>query len=104
LAILLAVVLLGVGSPVSKLVTAPPLIAATIRLWLGFPLAWATAQLAGGKLTVSALRTTAFPGLFFGGSIVCGFAAVQHSSVAVVAVILCLQPGRCGRRRREVAR
>jgi len=87
------VVIWGLGPPVTKLITAPPLVSVSVRFWLSVPIIWALTYATGGRVTIDALRRTAFAGALFGINLAFVFSALQHSSVAVLAVIQTLQPG-----------
>lgn len=82
----------GLGPPIMKLITAPALVSASVRLWLSIPLVWAATYLSGQRMTRDLLMRTALPGALFGLNLTCVFAALQHTSVAVVSVVLALQP------------
>jgi drug/metabolite transporter (DMT)-like permease len=87
------IVIWGLGPPVTKLITAPPLVAVSMRFWLSVPLVWIFTYATGGRVTRAVLQRTALPGVLFGINLALVFAALQHSSVAVLAVIQTLQPG-----------
>ena len=87
------IVIWGLGPPVTKLISAPALVAVSMRFWLSVPLVWIITYATGGRVTRAVLRLTALPGALFGINLAFVFAALQHSSVAVMAVIQTLQPG-----------
>lgn len=87
------VLIWGLGPPVTKLISAPPLVGTSVRFWLSVPVMWAVAYASGRRVTRSVLRATALPGALFGLNLLCVFAALQHASVAVLAVLQALQPG-----------
>jgi drug/metabolite transporter (DMT)-like permease len=87
------VVIWGLGPPVTKLITAPPLVAVSMRFWVSVPIVWAVTYAMGGRVTKEVLRRTWLPGALFGINLAFVFSALQHSSVAVLAVIQTLQPG-----------
>ena len=87
------VVIWGLGPPVTKLISAPPLVAVSMRFWISVPLVWAMMYATGGRVTKEVLRRTALAGALFGVNLAFVFAALHHSSVAVLAVIQTLQPG-----------
>jgi len=90
---LVAVILLwGLGPPVTKLVTAPALVAVTIRLWASVPILVALVYATGGRISWNLLRRTWLAGALFGINLVMVFAALQHATVAVLSVISALQP------------
>lgn len=87
------VVIWGLGPPVTKLITAPPLVGASMRFWLSIPVVWAAAYASGRPMSWSILRRTAVAGTLFAANLVFLFAALPHVSIAVLSVILALQPG-----------
>ena len=93
-AVMIAVVVIwGLGPPVTKLISAPALVAVSMRFWISVPLVWIFTYATGGRVTKAVLQRTALPGALFGINLAFVFAALQHSSVAVLAVIQTLQPG-----------
>lgn len=62
------------------------------RLWLAQPVMIGAAYASRGRLSWPLLRRSVWPGVLFGTSIVAGFAAVQHTSVANATLIGSLQP------------
>lgn len=89
-----AVVLLwGLGPPVTKLVSAPPLVGAALRFWISVPVLWLAVVALRRPMTRQVLLRTVVAGLLFAGNQALIFAAVQHTSVAVISVMLALQPG-----------
>lgn len=87
------VVIWGLGPPVTKLISAPPLVGVSVRFWVSIPLVWALAYLTGRPVSARHLRATALAGVFFGINLAFVFAALEHASVAVLSVIMALQPG-----------
>jgi drug/metabolite transporter (DMT)-like permease len=87
------VVIWGLGPPITKLITAPPLVGVSVRFWLSVPIVWTVTYATGGRVTKEVLRRTALAGALFGINLAFVFAALQHTSVAVMAVIQTLQPG-----------
>jgi probable blue pigment (indigoidine) exporter len=87
------VVIWGLGPPVTKLISAPPLVGVSLRFWLSIPILFALAHLTGRSLTVAHLRRTALPGVLFGANLALVFFALEYASVAVLSVIMALQPG-----------
>jgi len=87
------VVIWGLGPPVTKLITAPPLVGVSVRFWVSVPIVWIVTYAMGGRVTKEVLRRTWLPGALFGINLAFVFSALQHSSVAVLAVIQTLQPG-----------
>jgi drug/metabolite transporter (DMT)-like permease len=93
LVMLTVVVVWGLGPPITKLISAPPLVGVSVRFWISVPIVWAATYATGGRVTKEVLRRTWLPGALFGVNLAFVFAALQHSSVAVLAVIQTLQPG-----------
>ncbi len=87
------VVIWGLGPPVTKLITAPPLVSVSVRFWISIPLVWIITYATGQGMSLEGLRRTALPGVLFGVNLAFVFAALQHASVAVLSVIQTLQPG-----------
>ncbi|MCP3910293.1 MAG: DMT family transporter [Actinomycetia bacterium] len=87
------ILLWGLGPPVSKLITAPPIVIATVRFWGSVPVVFAAAFAMGRRVTAQTLRYTWLAGTLFGLNMVFVFIALQHASVAVLAVMMALQPG-----------
>lgn len=88
-----AVLLLwGLGPPISKLISAPPLTASFTRLWTS-SIAMIAMQLAqGNRPTRAALRTSLIGGLAFGVNSLVFFYALANASIATITVIGSLQP------------
>lgn len=87
------VVLWGLGPPITKLISAPPLVGASLRLWVSTPVMWLAAGLLGRPISPYVLRRTAVAGVLLAANQGLIFAALGSTSVAVVSVILALQPG-----------
>ena len=87
------IVIWGLGPPVSKLITAPPLVIAAARFWGSVPILFAVTFATGHRVTKETLRLTWVAGGLFGMNMVFVFIALQHASVAVLAVLMALQPG-----------
>lgn len=87
------IVVWGLGPPVSKLFTAPPLVIAFVRFWVSVPVVFAITYLMGHRVTRETLRHTWLAGALFGMNMVCVFWALQHASVAVLSMLMALQPG-----------
>ena len=87
------VVVWGLGPPVTKLISAPPLVGVSMRFWLSIPILWGVAYASGRRITLEHLRRTALAGTFFGANLALVFAALDEASVAVLSVIMALQPG-----------
>ena len=89
-----AVILMwGIGPPVSKLITAPPIVIASVRFWASVPILLTITYATGHRLTRTTLRHTWLAGSLFGMNMVFVFFALQHSSVAVMSMLMALQPG-----------
>jgi drug/metabolite transporter (DMT)-like permease len=86
------VVVWGLGPPITKLVTAPPLVGASIRFGISFPVLFAVVVARGGRIDRELLRTTALPGIAFGLNLVFVFAALQEATVAVLSTTVAIQP------------
>ena len=88
----LVIVLFGLGPPVTKLISAPPVVGVVYRFAVSLPfmviLLWAT----DGRLTRESMRRTALPGIAFGINMLFVFAAVQEAAIAVLSVSVSLQP------------
>lgn len=89
----LVIVLWGLGPPISKLITAPPVVTASVRFWASVPVVVLATYVAGQRITLSTLRHTWLAGALFGLNMVSVFAALQHSSVAVLSIMMAMQPG-----------
>jgi drug/metabolite transporter (DMT)-like permease len=87
------VVIWGLGPPVTKLISAPPMVGASVRFWLAIPVLWGLAQLRGVAPDREVLRRCAVAGVLFGVNLAFVFAALQQTTVAVLSVIMALQPG-----------
>ncbi len=83
----------GLGPPISKLISAPALVAVFFRMWLSVPLLLAWLYATGHRLNRSLLRTTAPAGCLFGLNMCCVFLAFHHASIATMSVMAALQPG-----------
>jgi drug/metabolite transporter (DMT)-like permease len=92
-ALLVALLCLGVVTPLVKLVTAPVLAYATVRTWL--TLAYTTAVELGARRrpTLRILRRTALPGVMTACTLLFSVVAVRHGSVAVLVMVTAMQPG-----------
>ena len=92
-AMALVIVLWGLGPPMMKLISAPPLVSVSVRFWIAVPLLCAVTYGSGRRITRETLKRTAVAGALFGANLCFVFAAVQHASVAVMSVVQALQPG-----------
>ncbi len=93
LVMFLVVVFWGVGPPVSKLITAPAVIAVTYRFWLSVPVLFLLARMQGHPPRWATLRRTIVPGAAFGINLVFVFLTLGEAPVAVLSVMAALQPG-----------
>jgi O-acetylserine/cysteine efflux transporter len=89
----LVIILWGAGPPVTKLISAPPLVGVTIRFWIVLPLSWTACYVFGGKMNWKIIRMTLPAGIFFSLNQLFIFAALQRVTVSVVAVVMAMQPG-----------
>jgi drug/metabolite transporter (DMT)-like permease len=87
------IVFWGLGPPVSKLITAPPVISVLYRFWLSVPLLFALAMATGHRPTIESVRRTSLAGAAFGINLVFVFLTINRTAVAVLSVIATLQPG-----------
>lgn len=83
----------GMGPPISKLISAPPLVAVFCRFWLSVPVLVTWLYASGHRLTFRLLRTTAPAGVLFGLNMICVFSSFRHASIATLSVMSALQPG-----------
>lgn len=93
LAVVVVVVTWGLGPPVSKLISAPPVVAVAYRMTMSVPLLIFLTYASGGRFSVELLRRTALAGAAFGINLCFVFATFGHASIAVLSVISALQPG-----------
>ena len=93
IALFTVLILWGLGPPVSKLITAPPLTASFLRLWtstIGIAgLQYAT----GARPSWLTLKRSLIGGIAFGFNSLCFFIALKNASIATITVIGALQPG-----------
>lgn len=91
----MAVIILfwGLGPPVSKLITAPSVIAVLYRFWLSVPVLYLLAKFTGHRLSMDTIKRTAFAGAAFGINLVFVFLTINEAAIAVLSVIAALQPG-----------
>jgi drug/metabolite transporter (DMT)-like permease len=93
-AMLVVVILMyGLVPPLTKLISAPALAISGTRMTLAIPIAWLLLYSSGGRISSNVLKRTLVPGIVFGLSNVLLVSALQHASVAVVAVVTAIQPG-----------
>lgn len=91
----LAIVILiwGIGPPISKLISAPPLVTVFVRFWISVPILVIAARATGGRVNRTTLRSTWLAGTLFAANLACVFFALQRVSIAVLSVVQALQPG-----------
>ena len=83
----------GLGPPISKLITAPPVISVLYRFWLSVPILFTIALLTGNRPSRSTLIATAPAGAAFGINLVFVFLSINTTAVAVLSMFTTLQPG-----------
>lgn len=86
------VVVWGIGPPVSKLITASPLISTFIRFGISSPILLLLLAVRGRTLGWRVFRSTALPGLCFGFNLIFVFAAVQQTAISLVSTVMAMQP------------
>lgn len=93
--VVMAMVILfwGLGPPISKLITAPAVVAVLYRFWLSVPLLYLLATATGHRPRWSTMRRTMLPGAAFGINLVFVFLALNAAAVAVLSVVTTMQPG-----------
>lgn len=82
----------GAGPPITKLVTASPLVGVFIRFGISFPLLFAVVYLRGSSLTPDLFKRTALPGIAFGINLIFVFATLQEATVSVLSTMVAVQP------------
>jgi drug/metabolite transporter (DMT)-like permease len=87
------IVFWGFGPPISKLITAPSVIAVLYRFWLSVPLLYAIARITGHRLSWETTKRTVLAGAAFGINLVFVFLTINEAAIAVLSVIAALQPG-----------
>jgi drug/metabolite transporter (DMT)-like permease len=87
------VLLWGLGPPVSKLISAPALVAVFCRMWFSVPVLLAWLYASGNRVSAPLLRLTAPAGVVFGINMCFVFTAFHHASIATLSVMSALQPG-----------
>jgi len=90
--LLFVVLAWGSGPVVAKLITAEPAVGVVLRFGISFPVLFAIVYLRGRRVSSATLRKAAVPGLAFGVNLIFVFETVQESTVAVLSVIIALQP------------
>lgn len=86
------ILLWGSGPVVTKLITANPMLGASLRFAFSIPVLFAIVKLRGSSVSRVVMRQAALPGIAFGINLIFVFAAVQEVTVAVLAVAVALQP------------
>jgi drug/metabolite transporter (DMT)-like permease len=86
-------ILWGLGPPVSKLITAPPLTASFLRLWSSTAGIMALQLGKGSRPSWPILRGSLLGGAAFGFNSLFFFIALKNASIATITVIGALQPG-----------
>ena len=92
-ALFTVLILWGLGPPLSKLITAPPLTASFLRLWTS-TIGIAGLQMAtGARPSWLTLKRSLLGGVAFGLNSLFFFIALKNASIATITVIGALQPG-----------
>ncbi len=89
----LIIVFWGLGPPVSKLITAPSVIAVLYRFWLSVPVLYVMTLATGHRLSMATIKRTVFAGAAFGINLVFVFLTINEAAIAVLSVMAALQPG-----------
>jgi drug/metabolite transporter (DMT)-like permease len=92
LAALTAVSAWGIGPILNKSMSVSSSTIVFYRILIGAPIMVVMAYLNGGRITKELLRKSSIPGLLFGASMIAGFAAFQHTSIANSTLVTTLQP------------
>lgn len=88
----MVIILWGTGPPLTKLISAPPIVGALYRFGLSAPILVILMSLRRRRVTIALLKQTALPGLAFGINLIFVFAALQEATISVLSVIVALQP------------
>lgn len=91
-AVCIAVFVWSFGPLIVRGATVSSLTFAFWRLWLAVPIMWTAAYLLGGRPSLAVFRRALVPGVFFGASMLLGFVAFKHTSVANATLIPALTP------------
>ena len=86
------VVVWGIGPPISKLITASPLISTFIRFGISSPILLLLLAVRGRRLSRRVFWSTALPGLCFGFNLIFVFAALQQTAIALLSTVMAMQP------------
>lgn len=89
----IVIVVWGLGPPISKLISAPAVIAVLYRFWISFPILWLLSAATGHRLRWRTMRRCMLPGAAFGVNLLFVFLALKAATVAVLSVVAALQPG-----------
>lgn len=92
IAALTAVTAWAVGPMFNKSMTVDTPAIVFYRILIGIPVMVTMSYLVGHGLSRRLLRSTAIPGIFFGASMLAGFAAIKMTSIANATLIGNLQP------------
>lgn len=92
LAAVVAVLAWGSGPLMTRAMSVPTPTLVFYRLAIGVPLMIVIAYRTGGRCTLALTKRTAIPGIFFGLSMLTGFASVKLTSIANATLITTLQP------------
>ena len=93
LAVMGVVVLVwGLGPPITKLVTAPPLIGTFFRFGISSPFLLLVLLARRRVLSRRVLAATALPGLSFGINLIFVFATLQEATISVLSTVVAMQP------------
>ena len=88
----IVVVVWGIAPPITKLVSAPPLIGTFIRFAISAPILLLVLALRRRPLRRRIFLATALPGLSFGINLIFVFATLQEATVSVLSTISAMQP------------
>jgi drug/metabolite transporter (DMT)-like permease len=86
------VVVWGVAPPITKLISAPPLIGTFFRFGLSSPFLLLVLAARGRMLSRHVFLATALPGLSFGINLIFVFATLQEATVSVLSTVVAMQP------------
>lgn len=92
LAAVVSVLAWGSGPLMTRAMSVPTPTLVFYRLAIGVPLMIVIAYRTGGRCTLALTKRTAIPGIFFGLSMLTGFASVKLTSIANATLITTLQP------------
>lgn len=90
----MAVVVLvwGAGPVVAKLITVNPIIGSLLRFGVSIPVLYGLVAARKRRVSWATFKRSALPGLAFGVNLMFVFAAVQEATIAVLAVMIAIQP------------